>query len=49
MRVRNFVLSDALFAYKAAEILVRGLFSGNDGLQNVLAADDPDRLIVDFH
>jgi hypothetical protein len=34
------------FPYKTTNISVRVLFAGNDRLQNVLAADDPDGLVA---
>jgi hypothetical protein len=40
--------SGAPFAYKTTNIPVRGLFAGNDCLQDVLASDNPDRVVIDF-
>lgn len=48
IRVRSFILSGAPFAYKTTNIAVLGLFSGNGGLEDVLAANDPDGLVVDL-
>lgn len=39
-------MSGAPFAYKTTNISVLGLFAGDAGLQDVLAADDPDRPII---
>jgi hypothetical protein len=33
---------------KTANILIRSLLPGNNHLQDILAADDPDRLFIDF-
>ncbi|WP_024336901.1 hypothetical protein [Bradyrhizobium japonicum] len=41
-------MSGAPFAYKTTNISVLGLFAGNGSLENVLAANNPDRPIVDF-
>ena len=46
--VRSFILTGAPFAYKTTNIPVRGLFAGNDCLQHVLAANKPDRVVVDL-
>jgi len=35
-------------AYKTTNIPVRGLFAGTDCLQNILAADNPDGVVIDF-
>ena len=48
IRVRSFILTGAPFAYKTTNISVRGLFAGNYGLQYVLVANNPDRVVVDF-
>src|ERR1035437_10294123 len=42
------IRSGAPFAYKTTNIPVRGLFAGNDSLQHVLAANNPDGLVVDL-
>ena len=41
-------MSGAPFAYKTTNISVLGLFAGDGGLEDILAADDPDGLIIDF-
>lgn len=41
-------LSGAPFAYKTTNILVRGLFPSNHSLQDVFAADNPNRLVTDL-
>jgi hypothetical protein len=38
----------APFAYKTTNISVRVLFAGNDRLQDVFVANDPDGLVVDL-
>jgi len=48
IRVRSFILTGAPIAYKATNIAVRGLFAGNDGLQRILTADDPDDWVIAF-
>ena len=40
--------SGAPFAYKTTNIPVRGLFTGNHGLQHIPAANNPDGPIVDL-
>jgi hypothetical protein len=42
------IVSGAPFAYKTTNISVRVLFAGNDRLQNVFVANDPDGLVVDL-
>src|SRR5260370_18782231 len=42
------IVSGAPFAYKTTNIPVRVLFACDDSLQNVLIADNPDGLVVDF-
>ena len=42
------IVSGAPFAYKTTNISVLGLFAGNGRLEDILAADDPDRLVVDL-
>ncbi|MEW6152180.1 MAG: hypothetical protein AB1745_29725 [Pseudomonadota bacterium] len=41
-------MSGAPFAYKTTNISVLGLFACNGGLEDILAADDPDGLVVDL-
>ncbi|MDU1491304.1 MULTISPECIES: hypothetical protein [Bradyrhizobium] len=41
-------MSGAPFAYKTTNISVLGLFAGDGGLQDVLAADDPDGTVVNL-
>ena len=43
------IVSGAPFAYKTTNITVRVLFAGNDRLQDVFVANDPDRLVVDLY
>jgi hypothetical protein len=43
-----FIGRGAPFAYKTTNISVRDLFACNDGLQDILADDDSDGLVVDF-
>jgi hypothetical protein len=42
------LLSGAPVAYKTTNISVRVLLAGYDGLQNVLTANNPDGLVIDF-
>ena len=46
--VRSFILTGAPFAYKTTNIPVRGLFTGNHGLQHIPAANNPGGPIVDL-
>jgi hypothetical protein len=46
--VRSFILNGAPFAYKTTNISVRVLFAGNDRLQDVFVANNPDGLVVDL-
>ncbi|WP_233023619.1 MULTISPECIES: hypothetical protein [Hyphomicrobiales] len=41
-------MSGAPFAYKTTNISVLGLFARDGRLEDILAADDPDRLVVDL-
>jgi hypothetical protein len=43
-----FIGRGAPFAYKTTNISVLGLFTGDGGLQEVPAADDPDGPVVDL-
>jgi hypothetical protein len=43
-----FISAGAPFAYKTTNISVRVLFAGNDSLQDVFAADNPDDPVSDF-
>ena len=49
IRVRSFILTGAPFAYKTTNISFRDPFSGNDGLEYVFAADNPDGFVVDLN
>jgi hypothetical protein len=43
------IVSGAPFAYKTTNILVRGLFPSNGCLQSVLAANNPNGLVIDLN
>jgi hypothetical protein len=43
-----FIGRGAPFSYKTTNIFVRVLFAGNDGLEDISAADDPNGLFIDL-
>jgi len=43
------ILSGAPFAYKTTDICILNPFAGDGGLRDILTADDPDGLVINFY